>query len=552
MPESQRRRYHTGVDRGMVYPHAMEHGVPWTGLISVSESNEDVRTDPIYVDGYVVAHDVSPGRKRVAIEAYDYPDEFAEHCLGESMIFGLATIVHNQPRGRFNLAYRRRVGDQTGSKDHYKIVLISNAYAVDSEATYDTIGDTEEPSVFSWELDTAVDLDAFNHLMLESNPVLPTSMIVIDTRKVAPDLVAEIEALLYHPENPQFVTIHDIRNLVAGYNPEQIKNLVLNPRGQRTSGTRIHALNYLQATRQSPISTYVGLQMQMVTNWSETEPYGWRRSYSTVPNDDRYVLYRYLGNGRVEFLPNATHGDYQWDLNAPGGWETSRTIRNPIYKFTTSGGPFWVTSEHDDPYDIIDSQINVPAEVMGELDHYPLDLTTVWANPNNGRVYLSNAGPAPWTIVSTPELLQLADEYMNFEVVSPSSDLEMVGADLVGPDPVGWNGDRIYWSESMDAVHIPRNVSATFPLSGASASGTLVVYDVERDHTTYYHQHSGNTLPTVRLEARYVRVAYIDGLYDGEYFDGDSDRHTAGFFHYDYEWVGQAHNSVSNRNPSIL
>ena len=210
------KEYVYGVDRGMVYPHNIETGVPWNGLTSVKTQTEDGSRTPIYNDGSVVEFEVNPGRFRGSIEAFSYPEEFGENCLGERPMPGLGVTAYHQPRGRFDFTYRERLGnDLEGTDSGYRINLITNALASDSDRDASTVSDSTEPGNFSWDIDA-----------------IPTNYQDTDGDE----------------EQEQEITW---QNLVSNPRGRSIdgtvtiaENLLPNPRGRNTSGTVVVVQNY--------------------------------------------------------------------------------------------------------------------------------------------------------------------------------------------------------------------------------------------------------------------------------------------------------------------
>ena len=78
--------------------------------------------------------------------------------------------------------------DVKGSEFGYKLHLIYGAKAKPSEKGYQTINDSPEAITFSWEVSTTpVNVAGFK----------PTACVTIDSTKIAPDKLTQIEALLY-------------------------------------------------------------------------------------------------------------------------------------------------------------------------------------------------------------------------------------------------------------------------------------------------------------------------------------------------------------------
>lgn len=182
------RRFETGVDRGVLYLDG-ECGVPWSGLTAVEE-NSSITVDPIYFDGIKINDLITLGDFSGSIKAITYPDDFVK-CEG-SFEDQSGVEIHNQQPLRFGLAYRTMLGNVTGSMEHYKIHLLWNLTALPSAKTFDTISDEIEPTEFEWAI-SAIPEDIENFR--------PTAHIVLDTRKLDPFLLSDIEDIIYGDED---------------------------------------------------------------------------------------------------------------------------------------------------------------------------------------------------------------------------------------------------------------------------------------------------------------------------------------------------------------
>lgn len=158
------RLYETGVSNGVLYPynstadpekgeHAYGPGVAWNGLTAYTESPEGAESNPIYADNIKYLNLRSAEDFGFTLEAYTYPDEFAE-CNGELQVVpGL--FAHAQPRTTFGFSCRTIEGNDT-KLDQYaeKIHLVYGCTAAPSERAYQTVNDSPEAITFSWEIDT--------------------------------------------------------------------------------------------------------------------------------------------------------------------------------------------------------------------------------------------------------------------------------------------------------------------------------------------------------------------------------------------------------------
>jgi hypothetical protein len=157
------RFYETGVDRGVLYlptAGAYDTGVAWNGLTTVTESPSGAEATPQYADNIKYLNLVSAEEFGGTIEAFTYPDEFAQCDGSAEPVPGLR--VGQQSRKTFGLSYRTKVGNDTDGSDHgYKLHLVYGCLAAPSEKAYATVNDSPEAIALSWEFTTtAVDVPA--------------------------------------------------------------------------------------------------------------------------------------------------------------------------------------------------------------------------------------------------------------------------------------------------------------------------------------------------------------------------------------------------------
>lgn len=185
------RFYETGVDRGVLYlpdvTGVYNTGFSWNGLVSISESPTGAEVSPQYADNIQYLNLVSTEWFSATVEAFTYPDEFAQ-CDGTA-VPELGVSMGQQARQRFGLAYRTRLGnDQDGPDFGYKLHVIYGALAAPSEKAYTTINDSPEAITFSWEVSCEqVEVPGYKR----------TSTMVIDSTKVMPAKLASLETILY-------------------------------------------------------------------------------------------------------------------------------------------------------------------------------------------------------------------------------------------------------------------------------------------------------------------------------------------------------------------
>lgn len=184
------RFYETGVKYGVLYiptDGVYSKGVAWNGLTAVTESPSGAEATPLYADDTKYLNLMSNEEFGATIEAYTYPDEFAE-CDGSASI-ATGVMIGQQSRKTFGLCYRTTLGNDTDGNDHgYKLHLIYGALAAPSEKGYSTINDSPEAITFSWEVTTTpVSVTGFK----------PTASITIDSTKADPAKLTALEKILY-------------------------------------------------------------------------------------------------------------------------------------------------------------------------------------------------------------------------------------------------------------------------------------------------------------------------------------------------------------------
>ena len=82
------RLYETGVKMGVLYPQekgTYPKGVAWNGLTAVTESPSGAEATALYADDVKYLSLMSAEEFGATIEAYTYPDEFAQ-CDGSAEI----------------------------------------------------------------------------------------------------------------------------------------------------------------------------------------------------------------------------------------------------------------------------------------------------------------------------------------------------------------------------------------------------------------------------------------------------------------------------------
>ena len=191
------RKYENGVRNGVLYvmdeSGTYPKGVAWNGLTAVTESPSGAEATALYADDVKYLNLISAEEFGATVEAYTYPDEFAQ-CNGEASLVNGVTIGQ-QPRKTFGMAYRTVLGNDVENESYgYKLHLIYGAVASPSEKAYATINDSPEAITFSWELKTTP---------VVVNGFKPTASLTIDSTKANAEKLAALEDILFGSESAE-------------------------------------------------------------------------------------------------------------------------------------------------------------------------------------------------------------------------------------------------------------------------------------------------------------------------------------------------------------
>lgn len=194
------RLFEAGVKNVVLYPYDSSQndygdGVAWNGVVSINENPSGAEPNPIWADNIKYANLLSAEEYAATIEAYTYPDEFAE-CDGSASLTTGVTISM-QKRKTFGLCYRTEIGNDTDDLSHgYKLHLVYGCLASPAQREYSTLNDSPEPISMSWDISTTpvpVTIGEGSSAVTYN----PTAHLEIDSTKVSVAGMAAIEALLY-------------------------------------------------------------------------------------------------------------------------------------------------------------------------------------------------------------------------------------------------------------------------------------------------------------------------------------------------------------------
>lgn len=184
------RLYETGIEQVALYKQvsgAYPKGVAWNGVTALNITPSGAEPTALYANDKKYLTLMSVEELGGTIEAYTYPDEWAE-CDGSAEL-APGVYIGQQARATFGLVGKTLIGNDTENTKHgYKLHLIYGGLASPSEQSNATINDSPEAKTMSWEFSTTpVSVTGFE----------PTSYICIDSTKVDADKLAALEAILY-------------------------------------------------------------------------------------------------------------------------------------------------------------------------------------------------------------------------------------------------------------------------------------------------------------------------------------------------------------------
>lgn len=204
------RLYETGVKKGVLYPidasNVYSKGYAWNGLTGVTESPSGAEATALYADDIKYLELYSAEEFGATIEAYTYPDEFAECDGSATPAPGLS--IGQQSRKTFGLSYVTTLGNDSQGNDYgYKIHMIYGAKVSPSEKAYQTINDSPEAITFSWEMTTTpVNVTGYK----------ATASMVVDSTAVDKTKLAALEEILYGKEGTVTYTVTTDTSFVDG------------------------------------------------------------------------------------------------------------------------------------------------------------------------------------------------------------------------------------------------------------------------------------------------------------------------------------------------
>lgn len=191
------REIESGISKVVLFPMTngvYGAGVAWSGVTGLNENPSGADVTDLYADNIKYASLRAAENFGFTIEAYTYPDEWAE-CDGSAKPVA-GVYLGQQPRKAFGLCYRTEVGSDSnpGMDKGYKLHIVYNSTASPSGRSYATINNSPDAITFSWEGNsTPVNVTGFK----------PVCLITIDSTTVDKTKLTTLETMLYGGESSE-------------------------------------------------------------------------------------------------------------------------------------------------------------------------------------------------------------------------------------------------------------------------------------------------------------------------------------------------------------
>lgn len=181
--------YSHGVDRVVCYIDG-QGAIPWTGAVSIEESESSGELTPVVYDGLAVDQRVDRNVYRAKLTAYDVPFEVRE-VSGETEVVG-GLFVDGQPIKSLDMSFR----EMRGSSE--LIHLLYNVRLVRQDTKADTNNATPSPGMVEYELYAFPDPDD----LPSSIPFRPTAHAIIAIDELTEAKKTTLRNMLYGTDTP--------------------------------------------------------------------------------------------------------------------------------------------------------------------------------------------------------------------------------------------------------------------------------------------------------------------------------------------------------------
>lgn len=194
--QTSEKLYETGIEQVALFQQeagAYPKGVAWNGVTALNITPSGAEPTALYANNRKYLTLMSVEELGGTIEAYTYPEEWAE-CDGSATI-APGVYIGQQARKTFGLVGKTLIGNDTeGTKLGYKLHLVYGGLASPSEQSNATVNDSPEAKTMSWEFSTTpVAVEGYE----------PTSYICIDSTKVDGEKLKALEAIIYGTEEAE-------------------------------------------------------------------------------------------------------------------------------------------------------------------------------------------------------------------------------------------------------------------------------------------------------------------------------------------------------------
>ncbi len=173
-----------------------DDGIAWSGVTAINEAPGGADVTDLYADNIKYASLRAAETFGFSIEAYDYPDEWAE-CDGSAQA-SAGVLLGQQTRKAFGLVYRTEIGDDThpGMDKGHIIHIVYNSTASPSSRGYSTINNNPDAISMSWDAQsTPVNVTGTDYK--------PVCTITINSTKCDAAKLKTLETMLYGSENTE-------------------------------------------------------------------------------------------------------------------------------------------------------------------------------------------------------------------------------------------------------------------------------------------------------------------------------------------------------------
>lgn len=192
-----KRKLQAGVSKTVLYPmdgSTYGDGVAWSGVTAINENPAGADLTDLYADNIKYASMRAAETFGFGIEAYDYPDEWAECDGSATPTTGVA--LGQQTRKAFGLCYRTEIGDDAhpGMDAGYQLHFVYNSTASPSGRGYATINNSPNAITMSWDASSTPE-------NVQGTSYKPVCTVVVDSTKVDAAKLTAFEETIYGNAN---------------------------------------------------------------------------------------------------------------------------------------------------------------------------------------------------------------------------------------------------------------------------------------------------------------------------------------------------------------